>query len=239
MLVISSSHLKTILASVYRGLSMLLLALLLPACSMVTGPKPNDPAYAPVIPLTTEIPQPNRGGIYRPGYSVSLFEDRRATRVGDIISVILSERTQSSKTADTEIKKENTIGIDAGTVLGVTPTMGNNTMQTSVAHTRDMKGEAASDQSNSLSGSIAVTVSAILPNGLMEVRGEKWMTLNRGEEYIRIHGLIRPEDVQPDNSVLSTKIADARIAYSGTGDLAGANKQGWASKFFNSSYWPF
>jgi flagellar L-ring protein precursor FlgH len=112
-------------------------------------------------------------------------------------------------------------------------------MQTSVTQDRELKGEAGSDQSNSLSGSIAVTIAEILPNGLMMVRGEKWMTLNRGEEFIRIQGLIRPEDVQPDNTILSTRLADARITYSGTGDLANANKQGWGARFFNSEYWPF
>lgn len=202
-------------------------------------PTPNDPAYAPVYPLSAEIPVANSGGIYRPGYSAGLFEDLKAKRVGDIISVILSERTQSSKTADTEIKKESSVGFDAGTVLGVSPRFGDYNMQTAVTQDRELKGEADSDQSNSLSGSIAVTIAEILPNGLMMVRGEKWMTLNRGEEFIRIQGLIRPEDVQPDNTILSTRLADARITYSGTGDLADANKQGWGSRFFNSEYWPF
>ena len=211
----------------------------LPACSFGHKPAPNDPMYAPVIPMAAEIPQPNRGGIYQPGYSLAMFEDRRAHRVGDIISVVLSERTQSSKVADTEIKKDNGISIDAGTVLGLTPTLGNYTMQTELSQQRELKGESSSDQSNSLSGSIAVTVAEVLPNGLMVVRGEKWMTLNRGEEFIRIRGLIRPEDIQPDNSILSTKLADARITYSGTGELADANRQGWGSRFFNSAYWPF
>ena len=212
---------------------------LLQACTIGPEPIPDDPRYAPVIPASTEIPSPNLGGIYRPDFSVSLFEDRRATRVGDVISVILSERTQSSKTADTEITKENTLSIDAGTVLGVTPSLGDYNMATSVAQNRELTGEAASDQSNSLNGSIAVTVAEILPNGLMMVRGEKWMTLNRGEEFIRISGLVRPEDIQPDNTILSTRLADARITYSGTGELADSNKQGWASRFFSSDYWPF
>ncbi len=216
-----------------------LLVLGLQACTIGPQPIPDDPEYAPVIPTSTQIPAPNQGGIYRPGFSVSLFEDRRASRVGDIISVVLSERTQSSKTADTEITKENTVSLDAGTILGKTPSFGDYNLGTNVTQDRELTGEAASDQSNSLVGSIAVTVSDILPNGLLVVRGEKWMTLNRGEEYIRIRGLIRPEDVQPDNSIVSTKLADARITYSGTGDLADSNKHGWASRFFNSEYWPF
>ena len=211
----------------------------LQACAIGPRPHPNDPAYAPVINASTPLPKANKGGIYQPDYSVSLFEDRRATRVGDVINIILSENTQSKKTANTEIKKDNTLALDGGTVLGTTPAAGNLTMGTDLSHNRDLKGESSSDQSNSLNGSIAVTVSEVLPNGLLAVRGEKWMTLNTGEEFIRIKGLVRPEDVQPDNTVLSTRLADARITYSGTGDFASANKQGWLSRFFNSEYWPF
>ena len=222
-----------------RQSSLGVLIALLSACAIGPEPLPDDPAYAPVIPASTAIPKPNPGGIYRPDFSAPLFEDRRAGRVGDIIAVILSERTQSSKTADTEITKEKAISFDAGTVLGIAPSLGDYNLQTEVNQDRELIGEASSDQSNSLSGSIAVTVAEILPNGLMVVRGEKWMTFNRGEEYIRIRGLIRPEDIQPDNTILSTRLADARITYSGTGDLADANKQGWGSRFFNSEYWPF
>lgn len=219
---------------------MALLALaLLQACTIGPTPIPDDPDFAPVISASSQMPSPNKGGIYRPGFSVSLFEDRRAMRVGDILNVILSERTQSSKIADTEIKKENDIGFGAGNVLGVPVTKGEYTFETDVQQNREQTSEASSDQANSLTGSIAVTVSEILPNGILVVRGEKWMTLNRGEEFIRLRGLVRPEDVQPDNTVLSTRLADARIAYSGTGELANANKQGWASRFFNSAYWPF
>ena len=73
----------------------------------------------------------------------------------------------------------------------------------------------------------------------MRVKGEKWMTLNKGDEYIRVSGLVRPDDVAPDNTVSSTKLADARIAYSGTGDFANSNQMGWMTKFFNSPLWPF
>lgn len=222
-----------------RGVFSIILVSLLVGCVITEPAKPNDPAYAPIVTPTSVVPAPNRGGIYRPDYSISLFEDRRAMRVGDILSVILSERTQSSKTADTEITKENSISLGTGNVLGAAPSIGGVNFSTEVEQDREMTGEASSDQSNSLSGSIAVTVADILPNGLLMVRGEKWMTLNNGQEFIRVKGLVRPEDVQPDNSVMSTKLADARITYSGTGELADANKQGWASRFFNSEYWPF
>jgi flagellar L-ring protein precursor FlgH len=191
-------------------------------------------------------PPANDGGIFRPGdyrasRGIALYEDSRARHIGDVITVTLSERTTSSKSANTEIKKDNAIGIDAGTVLGTTPSFndGRYTMETAIGQNRDFAGEAAADQRNSLQGSITVMIADILPNGLFEVRGEKWLTLNRGEEFIRLRGFVRPDDVLPDNSVPSTKVADVRITYSGTGELAESNRQGWMSRFFNSEYWPF
>ncbi len=222
-----------------KKVTLVLVLVGLQACTIMPDPISNDPAYAPVMTASMVPPIINKGGIYQPGYSQGLFADRRAMRVGDILSVVLDERTNSSKSADTEVKKDNSITFDESTLLGKGVSFGDYSLGTALSQERDFSGESSSDQSNSLSGSIAVTVAEVLPNGLMVVRGEKWMTLNRGEEFIRVSGLVRPEDVQPDNSVSSTRLADARITYSGTGDLADSNKQGWASRFFNTEFWPF
>lgn len=212
---------------------------LLSGCTITKDPIPDDPRYAPVVHASMAEQPANLGGIYQDHNSISLFEDRRATRIGDIVTVTLIEKTVSKKTADTEIKKDNNIQFEEGLILGAPVSAGDYSLGTNINQVRDFTGEAASDQSNSLQGSIAVTVSDILPNGLLVVRGEKWMTLNRGQEFIRVKGLLRPEDIGPDNTVSSTKLADARITYSGTGELAESNRQGWASRFFGSEFWPF
>ena len=108
----------------------------------------------------------------------------------------------------------------------------------SIAQDSGSKGQAKADQSNSLQGNISVSVAKVLPNGNLVVRGEKWIMLNNGNEYIRITGLIRPEDVTSDNSVSSQKVANARIYYGGTGDLANSQEQGWLTSFFNGPWWP-
>ncbi len=209
-------------------------AMLLSGCTVGPNAKAGDPQYAPVSAPSMMAPPPNDGGIYRSGAGLSLFEDKRAHRIGDVITIVLAESTTSSKKADTAIKKDDAINIDAGTVLGATPKLNKLTMETSVNPTRDFSGAASADQSNKLTGTITVMVSDVLPNGLLEVRGEKWMTLNRGEEFIRIRGY-----VLPDNTITSTKVADVRITYSGTGELAQSNRQGWLSRFFSSEWWPF
>lgn len=203
-----------------------------------TPPKPNDPAYAPVMPRTPMPQELNNGAIYQPGFEMSLYEDRKANRVGDVITVMLTERMAAKKKAENEINKKSNTSIANPSLFGRSGIAGID-VGVDISGDRGFNGEADANQSNSLSGSITVTVADVLPNGLLAVRGEKWITLNNGDELIRISGLIRPDDVSSDNTVLSTRVADARITYSGTGAFANASKPGWLSQFFMSPVWPF
>lgn len=203
-----------------------------------TPPKPDDPAYAPVMPRTPIAQELNNGAIYQPGFEMSLYEDRKANRIGDVITVVLTERMAAKKKAENEISKSSSASITNPMLFGRTG-IGGLDLGAEIGGKSGFNGEADANQSNSLSGSITVTVADVLPNGLLAVRGEKWITLNNGDELIRISGLIRPDDVGSDNTVLSTRVADARITYSGTGAFANASKPGWLSQFFMSPVWPF
>jgi flagellar L-ring protein precursor FlgH len=227
--------------------AMLCFVLLGSGCSKQVV-KPDDPMFAPIQPTALVPPERQDGSLYQSRYSMGLFNDRRAHRIGDIITVVLSESTNAKKSANTDLSKETDINFDPGVILGKDlstqissslPLLDKIGLLTSLSQSREFAGAGDSDQSNSLSGQITVTVSNVLPNGVLEVRGEKWMTFNQGDEYIRIKGLVRPDDITDNNTVMSNRIADARITYSGTGDLADANRQGWMSKFFSSEYWPF
>lgn len=233
-----------------REIRWLKVLLLLPfvgltACVIHAPAQPNDPAYAPVIGPGSVPPQPTSGSLFRANNSVSLFGDRKAHRVGDIITVVLSEQTSSTKSSKVEVSKESDINIGddpngtLGTVLGKRPELAGLGLLTNLSGDRDFTGEGDADQSNSLRGSITVTVADIMPNGNLSVRGEKWMTLNRGDEYIRISGIIRPDDITPTNTISSQKLANARITYSGTGEVADSGAMGWLSRFFNHPIWPF
>lgn len=228
-------------ANVFRELLALACALAISACTVTPDADPGDPAYAPVATPSMALPAAQPGSIYRGGYGLSLYEDNRPHRIGDIITVLLTERTISSKSSAADASKSSSIGFNAATVLGqvITGKDGDLTLETDVSQDRDFEGEASAAQSNNLQGSITVMVADVLPNGLLDVRGEKWVTLNRGEEFIRLRGLVRPQDISSDNTIPSTKVADARIAYSGTGELAQPSRQGWATRFFNSEFWPF
>ncbi|MGL6166468.1 MAG: flagellar basal body L-ring protein FlgH, partial [Aeromonas veronii] len=157
---------------------------------------------------------------------------------GDIITIELSESTSASKKANTQSGKDNKFNLDPVKLGGVPVTASPYDLSASIGQNSAFKGQAKADQSNSLQGNISVSVAKVLPNGNLVVRGEKWIMLNNGNEYIRITGLIRPEDVTSDNSVSSQKVANARIYYGGTGDLANSQEQGWLTSFFNGPWWP-
>ncbi len=213
------------------------------ACVVQMPAEPNDPAFAPVLPQPTHAEAPSSGSIYSASHSNSLYSDRKAQRIGDLITVVLNEQTSSTKSSTVNVDKESntTIGqnSDNTTLLGTDPSLGALNLATNLGGTREFSGEADADQSNSLSGNISVTVAGILPNGNLQVRGEKWLTLNRGDEFIRVTGIVRPEDVSPDNTVMSYKLANARITYSGRGSLAESGQMGWLNRVFNSPIWPF
>lgn len=200
--------------------------------------KPNDPDFAPVSMQALQPPAPVDGSIASAAPGFSLFGDKTAHRQGDLLTVLLKETTKSSKSAETSIKKDSEIRLGNPNIFGRPTRLGGLNLGVDASLSRDFDGEAEADQSNSLNGSISVTVSEVLPNGLLRIRGEKWLTLTEGDEYIRLSGLVRPDDIGVDNTVNSNKIADARIAYSGTGSFADANSQGWLASFFNSEWWP-
>jgi flagellar L-ring protein precursor FlgH len=200
---------------------------------------PNDPDFAPILPEIEEEAIIPTGSLFKENYVNNIYSDSKAHRIGDIISVILSESTQAKKNAKTELKKESNSQLDPVIGLGGTPvTINGNTAQFGINQNSKFKGDSKTDQGNSLSGDISVHVLRVLPNGNLMIRGEKWITLNNGDEYIRLTGVIRAKDINSNNTILSTKIANARIQYAGTGSFADTNEQGWLTKFFNSGWWP-
>lgn len=224
-----------------RTLLLLLCAVHLVGCgAQQLAPQAGaDPHYAPVVAPSQPKEPPSNGSLYSRNYAMSLYGDAKAMRVGDIITVLLEEETTSSKSSGVTVSKQSDIGIGEGTILGTGISASNLSLLTNVSGARDFTGGADADQSNLLEGSITVTVANILENGNLVIRGEKWLTLNRGDEYIRVSGIVRPQDITTDNTIESTRIANARISYSGTGELADSNRMGWLSRFFNSPIWPF
>jgi flagellar L-ring protein precursor FlgH len=211
--------------------------LALSACATVPlGKRPGE--YPPAPAPHYEPADATSGAIYQPARGLSLFDDVKARRIGDTVTIRLAESTQASKSASTDASKDSTIDTGFPVLLGDQVTKNgepilNNEWETN----QSFGGKGSSSQSNSLDGNITVTVADVYPNGNLLVRGEKWLTLNQGEEFVQISGIVRPVDIAADNSVPSFKVADARITYSGKGTLADSNQPGLLARIF-MKFWP-
>ncbi|WP_294237170.1 flagellar basal body L-ring protein FlgH [uncultured Sphingomonas sp.] len=206
-----------------------------PAHASLFGKKKPAEDFTTVRPAAMPVPpaaQPT-GSIFQvsDGYA-ALYEGWRARRVGDPLTIVLVERTAASKSANSKLGSKGDLGLAPPT----TGPLGSLLKSTDIgmSGSRNFNGSGAADQSNSLSGEISVTVAQVFPNGTMLVQGQKRVTLNRGDEFIQIKGLVRMADVGIDNRVESTRVADAQIAYTGKGDVARASRQGWLSRFFQA-----
>lgn len=216
------------------------IAIALPLLQACTPIPLRDPAFAPVAPADLRPPVQSSGSIYQSGYDTRLFEDQTAKRVGDIVTITLLERTQAKKGDDLNTKKENTMTAEAPSIFGFAASaLTGQSTQTSLKSSKEFKGTGAADQSNSLSGNISVTVVDVLPNGNLSVRGEKRVTLNQGDEFIRLSGIIKPVDLSSANIITSDKVADVTIMYVGEGAMADASKMGWLARVLNSPWFPF
>jgi len=212
----------------------LTMGLLLAAC-VTRSPIDEEPEWP-----NPATPPAQNGAIYQAGYDVALFENATARRVGDIVTIHLVESTAASKSSSTTTKKATTIDLPGPTLLGRPVTVnGTPILENSLENSTSFDGTGDSQQSNQLVGDITVAIVKRLANGNLIVRGQKWIGINQGREFIRIQGVIRPIDIQPDNSIDSTKVANASISYGGKGALADANKQSWLARFFNSPLMPF
>jgi len=209
--------------------------LLLSACGGLrenVRPAPFD--ETPAVTRSTQ-PRGTSGGVFTPDTGLSLVSDSRAFRVGDVVTVILQETTQASKSAGTSLGKDSNASIAAPSLLGKTfPKAG-----VDLSAQRGFKGDASSTQQNALTGAITVIVQEVMPNGLLKVAGEKVLTLNQGEEFVRLRGFLRAADIDANNQVSSQRIANARIAYGAQGSLADTNQPGWLTRFFLGPLMPF
>jgi flagellar L-ring protein precursor FlgH len=214
------------------SLTATIITLLLAGCAS------RAPVIQPVdeapVPVTRAAARGVSGGVFSSD-ALSLTSDARAYRVGDVVTVILQETTQASKRAGTSFNKGSSVGVSPVGVLGKTFAK----TGVDISADRSFSGDSTSTQQNALSGALTVIVQEVLPNGLLRVAGEKNMTLNQGEEFVRLKGYIRAADVDAENQVSSLRVANARIAYSAKGVLADANQAGWMTRFFTGPLMPF
>jgi flagellar L-ring protein precursor FlgH len=223
-----------------RIASVALLAAALTGCGAIQERQQREDAqWAATAPVEQNAPPAPDGSIYHDMQNMELFNDARAHRIGDILTINLVEAMQASKKSETTTSKTDKVNVGAPQILGQSLRIAGQSANSSLNSANSFDGAGSSTQSNQLTGQLTVTVARRLSNGNLLVKGEKWLTINQGQELIRISGIVRAQDIGQDNSVDSTRVADARITYTGRGTLNEANTQGWLAKFFNSKWMPF
>jgi flagellar L-ring protein precursor FlgH len=173
-------------------------------------------------------------------HTMRLFQDNKAREVGDLLTIILVETTSASTKASTAVNKQTSIDMAAPSIAGQSVTWkGKNILQVGVDGKRGFNGSGDTKQSNSLDGTVSVTVVQDLGNGNLLVSGEKKLRLNQGDEVVQVQGIVRTSDISADNTISSERVADAKIVYGGRGTIARSNAMGWLGRFFNSALMPY
>lgn len=198
--------------------------------------------FAPVRPVQPEVVTLPTGSILSNRSGLSLFEGQREWHVGDIVTIVLSETAQASRNTNltTERKSSNDVLGTSGPheLFPTTGFLG----KALPYFKRDgasisAEGGGTTNQNASLQGVITAMVTEVLPNGNLVIQGEKQLSMTEGSEFIQVRGILRQNDIQMDNSVSSQRLANAQIAYKGTGDLAASTKPGWLSSML-FKFWP-
>jgi flagellar L-ring protein precursor FlgH len=212
-------------------------AALLCACSpdAVRNVEMHQPLTA--RPQQYVAPPPTQGAIFQATSMVRsvyqpLFEDRRARAVGDSLTISINEKINASKTATSNADRKGDLSfvVPDAQIAGKSIKGGSLTAQSK----SDFTGGGDSSANNVFTGTIAVTVIDVLPNGNLMVAGEKQIGINQGSEFIRLSGIVNPQHIGYGNVVSSTEVAEARLEYRGSGYINEAQTMGWLARVFQS-----
>lgn len=220
--------------TIKRGIGILLLAaaVLAGGCAQLPRePLVQQPMSArATAPALVMAPQP--GAIYQPGFGAqALFEDRRPRNVGDILTIVVSEKVNASKNSAANASRDGSAGVTLGTIPKVLGGLFTG-QDAEVSGKNIMSAKGGANAANTFNGVITVTVIEVLGNGNLMVSGEKQMMINQGTEFIRFSGVVNPRTVSGSNTVSSNQVADARIEYSAKGYIDEAQTMGWLQRFF-------
>jgi flagellar L-ring protein FlgH len=223
-----------------RALGLVLVVVTSGCLGPMPLPPPRPPAFAP------RTPAPGLGSLWNPqraGNYAAL--DVRPRFPGDLLTVVVTERASGKKDATTEASSETSISASVQEFFGVPaaalsflPTGFNPESVVKASSARTASGDGTTERTDTLTANITVTVTAIEPNGNLLVQGDKIIRVNREDQYIVLSGTVRPEDVRSDNTVPSTRLADARISYFGDGTVGDKQRERLVHRLFDY-LWPF
>lgn len=177
------------------------------------------------------------GSLWPAGSDRSMFADRRASRAGDILTVVVAEIANASSAQTKSSSRDSSLEDAIGQFIFSAATSGRLTSKgelpaTSASGKSSYQGGGQVNNSQSLTARAAVLVTDVLPNGNLVIEGARMVTFSGETQYVVLHGLVRPEDVSSGNTVLSSNVADARVEFLSEGNLTDAQKRGWLSKLY-------
>ena len=201
---------------------------LVPPEPIVTGPltAPPPPQIMPTAEANGSIYQPTAYGNY------PLFEDRRPRNVGDIVTIVIQEKTNAAKNVNTTTDRSGGASMGIGLEPAILPSDIGAKQNFDATGANQSKGTGSSSANNLFTGTLTTTVIGVLPNGNLQIAGEKQIAINRGSEYVRFSGVVDPRSITGNGTVASTQVADARIEYRSKGVMDEVQTMGWLQRFF-------
>jgi flagellar L-ring protein FlgH len=227
-----------------RTVGLLLLALLLlPACTTHIRPfKPKVRNYK-ADKYATASDRLNEGSLWSQSTD-TLFTHRRSARVGDLVTIVIKEAANATDNAGTDLSRSSEVSLGVSAFAGAMKALAaahpsiDPKVLVSAATKNNFSGKGATKRSGALQATLTARIKKVLPNGDLYLEGTKVVMVNEEESHIYVSGVIRPADIQADNSVFSGVIADAQVEYTGRGPVSDKQKPGWFSRLIDW-VWPF
>ncbi|HID98198.1 MAG TPA: flagellar basal body L-ring protein FlgH [Thermodesulfobacteriaceae bacterium] len=198
---------------------------------------PIAPRYLVPKPIITERAE---GSLFDPGQNPSLIADFRARQVGDVVTILIQEDLKGSKDVKTKSDRTSNLNIGLTGILGLEwnkqwqPNYPNQTVDATKALGGSTKskfeGKGNTHRNTKLEGTVSARVIEILPGGNLLVQATRELRINNETQYLVLTGVVRPKDLGPDNTIPSTRLADARIEYTGSGVISENQKPGWLAR---------
>ena len=214
------------------------LAALLAGCGQAPVKLTHSPDFAPVFPAPQEIRAEATGSIFTGNQGDNWFGRSVIYQVGDTLTVLLDESTQAARQQNTTVSRESSNDVMTPGLIAKLPGTSTLSGMKTDGSTISSDGKGETGQTATLKGSITTSIVQVLANGNLVLRGEKQLALSEGTEVIQLSGIVRPADISPNNTVQSRRLANAQIAYRGTGDLSNTARPGWATRTL-LNLWPF
>jgi flagellar L-ring protein precursor FlgH len=223
------------------GIVVVLLVALTGCAEVGVRDLPPERVY---VPVGTPVQEAADGSIFSRAGQDSLLGQDRARRPGDLVTILIDEQVSASTSASSNASRNSaTTALTTGALGEINRRFGNaglpwpvdiNPSESAI----DSSGEGGAAQQGRIAGEVTAVVTEVLPNGLLAIRGYKRMELTRGAQIIRLTGLVRPSDIQPDNTIRSRRLADADISFAAKGELADVSRAGWMNRAL-LRIWPF